>query len=254
MSSNIWTRCGASSNLRPLAVRAWRTVEAQHIVSTRALVDSAAEQALLEDLLEKGKPPLPPGPEFRGLHYLLAAPFRYPPLRHGSRFATRQEPALWYGSESLATAFAEAAYYRFWFLSGTTAVLPALAADFTAFQVPLASKKGTDLAAGPFLRFRSTIAAKADYAPTQKLGRAMREDGVEFFRYPSARDPRGGINLGVFTPRAFGQRRPARLQAWYGVSTPRRFEVSRKDYFSRETLVFSRADFEVRGRLPAPAQ
>ena len=50
-------------------------VEAQHIVSTMALVDTIAEQHLLEDLLERSKPPV--APECRDLHYLLAIPFRY---------------------------------------------------------------------------------------------------------------------------------------------------------------------------------
>jgi len=50
-------------------------VEAQHIVSTMALVDTIAEQHLLEDLLERSKPLVPP--ECRDLHDLLAIPFRY---------------------------------------------------------------------------------------------------------------------------------------------------------------------------------
>lgn len=253
MSSNIWTRCGANSNQRRLSTRGWRTVEAQHIVATRALVDSAEEQALLEDLLDRCKPPLPRGPEFRGLHYLLSTPFRYPPLRHGSRFASRNEPSLWYGSESLRTAFAEAAFYRFWFLAGTTAPLGPLAADFSAFQVSLETACGADLTLPPFDRYRDKIASKDNYSASQALGRAMREAGVEAFRYPSARDPAGGVNVGVFTPRAFRQRRPVRIQTWYSVATPQRFEVSRKDFFERETLTFARGDFEVRGRLPFPA-
>ena len=58
-----------------MAGRCWRVVEAQHVVSTLKLVDTLAEQALLEDLLEETKPPVPP--ECRHLHYLLATPFRY---------------------------------------------------------------------------------------------------------------------------------------------------------------------------------
>ena len=88
MPSSIWTRCAGRSSLRPLSGRAWRVVESQHLFSTRKLVDSDAEQALLEELIEEVKPPtgVP-----AGLHYLLFTPFRYPPLRHGSRFGTRAE-------------------------------------------------------------------------------------------------------------------------------------------------------------------
>src|SRR5512134_2866536 len=116
MSRTIWTRCGGRANLRRLAGTAWRVVEGQHVVSTRKLVDSAAEHEILESLIEEVKPPLPDEPEFRGLHYLLVTPFRYPPLRHGSRFATRTERSLWYGSTRPRTAFAETAYYRLLFL------------------------------------------------------------------------------------------------------------------------------------------
>jgi hypothetical protein len=47
MSSSIWTRCAGDSELRPLRLSPWRVVESQHQISTRKLVDSADEQALL---------------------------------------------------------------------------------------------------------------------------------------------------------------------------------------------------------------
>ena len=84
MSSNIWTLCAGDSELRQLQLVAWRAVEAQHQVSTRKLVDTAAEQELLEELIETAKPPDITGGR---VHYLLSTPFRYPPLRHGSRLS-----------------------------------------------------------------------------------------------------------------------------------------------------------------------
>jgi len=89
MSSSIWTQCAGDSRLRSLDVDAWRVVEAQHQVSTRKLVDTAAEQSLLEELIDGVKPPDRTG---GALHYLLATPFRYPPLRHGSRFGGAINP------------------------------------------------------------------------------------------------------------------------------------------------------------------
>src|SRR5436190_6610717 len=71
MSSTIWTQCAGSSEIRPLATTPWRAVESQHQVATRKLVDSDAEQAILEDVLERYKPPLPDGSR---LHYLLFTP------------------------------------------------------------------------------------------------------------------------------------------------------------------------------------
>jgi hypothetical protein len=47
-------------------------VEAQHVASTMKIVDDAAEQDLLESLLEASKPPLPDPAD--GLDYLLASP------------------------------------------------------------------------------------------------------------------------------------------------------------------------------------
>ncbi len=115
MPPSIWTRCGGRSNARELRCAPWRVVEGQRIISTRSLVDSDAEHDLLEELIDASKPALPPEPAFAGLHYLLYTPFRYPPLRHGSRFGRRHERALWYGAEELDTALAEVAYYRLLF-------------------------------------------------------------------------------------------------------------------------------------------
>ena len=120
MSSSIWTQCAGASEIRALRLMPWRAVEGQHEVSTRKLVANAQEQALLEELIDRAKPP----DLTRGrLHYLLATPFRYPPLRWGSRFGTRQEQGIWYGSETRDAMFAEVAYYRFVFLEGTRADL-----------------------------------------------------------------------------------------------------------------------------------
>jgi len=86
MSLDIWMRCEGPSRVSPLAITAWRVVEAQHQVSTRRLVDTLEEQAILEEIVDEVKPPRPAGKEFEGLHYLLFTPFRHPPLRHGTRF------------------------------------------------------------------------------------------------------------------------------------------------------------------------
>ena len=120
MSSSIWTRCAGDSELRRLDVSPWRVVEAQHQVSTRKLVDSNDEQSLLEEMIDRVKPPDLTGGR---LHYLLFTPFRYPPLPHGSRFGGRHESGIWYGSLDHRSAFAEVAYYRLLFLEGTHASL-----------------------------------------------------------------------------------------------------------------------------------
>lgn len=59
----------------------------------------------------------------KDIHYLIFTPFRYPPLKYGSRFGRAFEPSLWYGSLQLKTAFAEVAYYRLRFFHDTEANL-----------------------------------------------------------------------------------------------------------------------------------
>jgi hypothetical protein len=250
MSSSIWTGCAGSSEIRHLASEPWRAVEAQHQISTRKLVDSDEEQAVLEEVLERYKPPLAEGGR---LHYLLFTPFRYPPLRHGSRFASRRERGIWYGSEALRTAFAEVAYYRLLFLEGTAADLGRLETDLSVFSVRVRTRRGIDLTAAPFDRWRSVLASKTSYRATQPLGTAMREAAVEAFRYRSARDAEGGVNVGVFTPKAFGARRPRRLQTWHCLAARSFVELSKRDYFERNTYRFCREELLVRGELPHPA-
>jgi hypothetical protein len=249
MSSSIWTHCGGRANLRRLGGRAWRVVEAQHVTSTRKLVERLEDQELLETLIEESKPPRPAGP----LHYLLFTPFRYPPLRHGSRFGSRVEPSLWYGSTRPRTAFAECAYYRLLFLEGTTADLGSVAVELSLFDVKIRTSSGADLTREPFDRYRDTIASPTDYRETQRLGRAMRTDRVAAFRYPSARDSPRGVNVALFTPAAFADTVPGAPQTWHCVTNRLRVELAKKDVFERRVLVFEREQFEVDGRLPAPA-
>src|SRR5438105_3620504 len=156
MSSSIWTRCAGVSRLGSLRLTPWRAVEAQHQVSTRKLVDSADEQILLEELIDRVKP----ADVTRGrLHYLLSTPFRYPPLHHGSRFGGRHERGIWYGSETHRTVFAEVAYYRLVFLEGTRAELGVVTTQLTAFTVRARSTRGVDLVSAPFDAHRRPISS-----------------------------------------------------------------------------------------------
>lgn len=229
---------------------AWRLVEAQHRISTRKLVDSDREQLLLEQLLDAAKPRVPP--DAAALHYLLFTPFRYPPLPHGSRFGNRWEPGIWYGSESLETALAEVAYYRLLFLEGTDAALEPLETELTAFSVAITTAHGLDLCARAFERWQDALTSKTSYAATQPLGTAMRQEGVEAFRFRSARDPDGGVNAGVFRPAAFASG-PRALQTWYSFATRHGVEFSKRDYFDRVSRAYPRGLFLVRGALPHPA-
>jgi hypothetical protein len=256
MSSSIWTRCAGASSatasriVRPLRLTPWRAVEAQHQVSTRKLLDSVDEQILLEELIDRAKPP----DVTRGkLHYLLSTPFRYPPLRHGSRFGNRFEPGIWYGSETRRTVFAEVAYYRFVFLDGTSADLGPVTTQLTAFTVRARSERGVDLVSAPFDAHVRAIASPSRYAATQTLGADMRGAGVELFRYPSARDAEGGVNVGVFAPTVFGAAKPRGFETWHCTATTDSVELAKRDYFGRESFAFRREAFLTGGSLPVPA-
>jgi hypothetical protein len=250
MSPNIWTQCAGASRVRTLHLTAWRAVEAQHQVSTRKLVDSLEEQALLEELIEGAKPP----DTGRGrLHVLIATPFRYPPLRHGSRFGTRQQRGIWYGAETKQALFAEVAYYRLVFLDGTRAAIDSLLTWHTAFAIRLRCDRGIDLTRRPFAMHHAAIASPTDYAASQELGRAMRDATVEAFRYPSARDPGRGVNVGAFTPDVFDGSRPRTFETWHCTTTRDRVEIVRRDFLDAVAFTFPRETFVVDGRLPAPA-
>lgn len=111
MSSPTWTPAALSSESHELSCKVWRMVEAQHLVSTSKIVDTRAEQELLEDILEERKPPVPQ--EAANLHYLLFSPFRYE-TRHpsGSRFRAVNDPGVFYAAETVHTAAAEVSYWR----------------------------------------------------------------------------------------------------------------------------------------------
>ncbi len=250
MSSSIWMECAGDSRIRELWLEPWRVIESQHQIATRKLVDSDAEQRLLEELIEAAKPPARAHAQ---LHYLLFTPFRYPPLRHGSRFGTRMEPGIWYGAESQRTAFAEVAYYRLLFLAGSRAELGLVETELSAFTVVVSTMRGVDLRDAPFSSYEGILASPTSYAETQALGRSLRAAEVAAFRYRSARDVHGGSNVGVLVPAAFGTRQPRQLETWHCAATHFGVELTRRDYFDRAVHSFPRQEFLVGDSLPAPA-
>jgi hypothetical protein len=251
MSPSIWTQCAGRFELQRLGGSAWRAVESQHVASTRKLVDSDDEQEMLEASIDSVKPPWPAGKRFVGLHYLLATPFRHPPLRYGSRFGTRRERGIFYAAETQPTVFAEKAYYVLLFLEGTEADLAPLTRPLTVFQVRISTKKGADLTRPPFEVFTDRISSPASYRDSQPLGAAMRAAGVTAFRFVSARDPRHGVNLGLFEP-VFTTKKPLHAEQWICTATRARVELRPGPAVIRDRMSFARAAFEIDGVLPAP--
>jgi hypothetical protein len=245
-----WEACLADAKPVRLAGVLFRLVESQEQVATNQLVSSLERQAVLEELLEAIKPRLRKGTEH--LHYLLATPFRYPPLKHGSRFGRRSEPSLFYGSLQVETVLAEAAYYRFVFWYGM-ARPPAgkLDTQHTLFGAEYLTDTGLRLQAPPFAQYRDALSSPSDYSASQALGASMRAAGIEAFEFTSARDPEGSINLALFTPRAFARKDPVSQEPWLGELTGDRvrFHAAR----GRDIHDFPLGMFQVDGKLPQPA-
>ncbi|MCU7843427.1 MAG: RES family NAD+ phosphorylase [Candidatus Thiodiazotropha sp. (ex Monitilora ramsayi)] len=246
---DIWEDCREAVVLRQLTGELIRMVESQAQIATRELVDDLAEQALLEEMLETSKPPIRPGTE--QLDYLLASPFRYPPLGYGSRFGSRFEPSIFYGALDLSPVLAETAYYRLAFWSGMVTPPPdgRLSTAHTLFSAGYATERGLRLDETPFDDYRATLTDPQHYSDTQRLGSRMREAGIEMFIYRSARDPDGGLNVALFEPGAFAGTGPLWKASW--LCDTREEEVS---FYNKTegTRVYYRSQFLVDGRLPFP--
>lgn len=211
MSSTTWTTREVASSAAPLRHALWRAVEAQHVVSTMALVDSIDEQHVLERLLDDTKPPVPAAAAH--LHWLLFTPFRYPPPPGGSRFRGPNDPGVFYGADEMRTACAELGYWRWRHLQDSPA-LPAMPTKAqTVFQVKLETD-AVDLRAKPFVRDRQRWTDPTDYSRCQAFGRTAREAKVGAIRYESVRDPKHDGCCAVLTPAAFVPPVPLEQQTW----------------------------------------
>jgi len=168
--TDVWAACGSRAEPVPYSGEVLRMVESQEQVATQRLVGNLGEQDLLESLLERSKPPRPAATA--GLDYLLATPFRYPPLRYGSRFGRRHEPALFYAACARPSLLAEAAYYRFVFWQGMKSPPPRmLRTQHTLF--------GSRVRARRAYRLRRLITPAAPLEETQAghgFQRAMHRD------------------------------------------------------------------------------
>lgn len=214
MSSRIWTPDALRSEARPLGGNCWRLVEAQHRASTMKLVDTLEEQALLEEELERTKPPGPP--ECSGLHYLLSTPFRYGRYPGSSRFRREgYSQGVYYAAEQPETAVAETVFYRLlFFAESPTTPFPRNPLEFTAFETAFRVDAAIDLTAAPFSSNAALWTDPADYSACLDLADAARAVGVTAIRYRSIRDPQGRANLALLSCLVFSGSAPARYATW----------------------------------------
>jgi hypothetical protein len=239
---SIWNECGGINVRKSFELEPWRMVEAQHISSSRDLVESREEHELLEGLLEHSKPKIA-----NNKHYLIVTPFRYPPLAYGSRFGTNLEPSLWYGSLNLNTTLAEVAFYRLKFFDDSSANLGYIEIPMTAFKAYIKTEHGIDLTKPPFKAYQDNISNKTSYDSSQRLGAEMREARIDAFIFTSARDKQLGTNVAAFTPDVFMMNNTqyiSNMQNWRCIASKHVIEFSRDEMTLRKQLEFSREEFE----------
>jgi hypothetical protein len=240
VSSPTWTPRAVGSEALPARLELWRAVEAQHVASTLPLVDSLAEQQLLEEILEQGKPPLPEAA--RQLHYLLATPFRYAPPPGGSRFRGPADAGVFYAADAIRTACAELGYWRWRHLADSPGLSAMPSRPQTVFPVKVATT-AVDLRGPPFVAERRRFTDPVDYAACQSFGRVAREAGVGAIRYESVRDPLHGGACAVLTPAAFASPRPGVAQTWMLSVTRTAVVWQRSAGRRREAFEFRAADW-----------
>lgn len=227
-----------------------RLVDQQGAQATRRTTDSLDEQAWLEDFLEASKPELPSAEECAVRHRLLLTPFRYR-KRHGSRFATRWERGLFYGSRSRYGCLLEGAYYELVFQDGPERPFPRSSAmRKTLFHVQVRTARGLKLQDHGSNELQARLRDPVDSQFCQGIGRKMREAGIEAFEYHSARSAEAVVQVGaisccVFTSTPFDQ-----VEVQLEASSQ---SVSIRCLDDNTVHHFRRQQFEVNGELPQPA-
>jgi len=215
MSSSISTREELSSSARRAAGKIWRVVEPQHRIATAKLTDTLGEQNLLEEVIERTKPAIPP--ECKHLDFLLFTPFRYDaPYPRGSRFRKAgRTPGVFYSSENPDTAIAETCFHQLLFYAESPETpWPSNAREFTAFAVEYATPLSIDLTRAPFDDRMAIWEHPTNYERCQEVGELARGANIEIIKYSSVRDPQHKANIAIMNCAAFAKSEPVDRQTW----------------------------------------
>lgn len=233
--------------------RIFRVVETQAYAATTTLVDDLDEQALLEQMLDEVKPPYKE--ETLGRHYLISTPFRYPPLRFGSRFGSRTMPSYFYASEDEKTSLAECAYYRFCFLADMDKPWGgSIKSDHMMFAVSVCCEHTADLTQVSTPTVVNRLQGVRDYAFTQALGKQLVEEHsakvIRYFSARAAKSIRKGVNVAVSDPDAITSLTPENSVNWICHTTQHTISFNTQ---GQQPISFARTLFCVDGEFPAPA-
>jgi hypothetical protein len=246
---SLWRSLDGKDHITTLNMKLYRMVENQEEIATTLITSNPAEQSILEELLEQSKPIQ--SNELSQRHYLIKTPFRYPPLRHGSRFGAPWEPSLFYGATKKQTVLAEVAYYRFRFLAdmenAEALTRHNIQSNHSVFYISAHSNKAIQLTHSPFVEYRDEISATDSFTVSQKLGKSMREDGIELFSFYSARLA-DAVNGAAFVHSAIKSSQPKDIEHWQCLT-----QLQRVVFHNAETKTieeFSLEQFCKNGRLP----
>ncbi|BDW83697.1 hypothetical protein MACH24_31350 [Erythrobacter sp. Dej080120_24] len=209
----MWTPTALESEFRRYRRTVWRLVEAQHRISTNRLASSLAEQKRLEELADAAKPDLPKAA--RGMHRLLASPFRYGHTV-ASRFRRANErPGIFYASEAERTAITETAYWRLKFVSRSPGFVPGnRTSEHLSFSVTVSIARLNDTTRPPLDADCDRWLDPDDYSACQKLAAQVREAGGQGIRAASVRDPEG-TNLALLDPACLAKSEPDYGRGWH---------------------------------------
>lgn len=214
------------------------------------LVDSLAEQLVLERLIDDMKPAVPPAA--RRLHYLLFTPFRYSPPPGGSRFRGGADAGVFYGADAVRTACAELGYWRWRHLCDSPALEAMPQKSQTVFKARVATT-GVDLRESPFARDAAAWTDPVRYDACQRFARIAREAGVGLIRYQSVRDPVHAGCGAVLTPSAFARPSPVEQQTWMLSVFRDRVVWQRTHIASSQTFEFTATDWAAPAVRPVAA-
>jgi len=223
----------------------YRIVETQEYAATTALVDNHQQQDILEQMLDGVKPDY--RADTQQLHYLISTPFRYPPLKHGSRFGDTTVPSYFYASEQLDTALAEFAFYRFAFLDDMDQPYPkAVSSEHMSFCVETRSNKMADLLNVQSNDINQQLTSPIQYQFCQTIGRALIEQGALVLRYRSARY-KEGINVAIAAPSEIYSNTPQQNISWICLSSATEISINAQ---RQQPRFFHIDQFVVDGKLP----
>ncbi len=232
--------------------RFYRVVESQESAATMQIVDTLEEQSLLEDIIESSKPPIPHLADKPKRHYLLSTPFRYPPLKYGSRYGRQYESSIFYASHNVKSALYESAFYSFYFMSRSEKPFEGVITNKkSSFAANISTKNYVNLCLIEDPELQRALKHKSNYTYPQKVGAYMRDEGVDAFSYYSAREG-GGKHIGVFyLDTIIGL--PEEERQWQIKQSPEHLVY----YCPADTslnMEFSIDTFYVDGKLPHPSQ